>query len=419
MPICNRLRQVAAVAVVLMPVFAHAAGGEAHAELSKILLSLFVLVLSAQIFGLLAVKCQQPQVIGQVLAGVLVGPSLLGWVEINITLQALAEFGAIFLMFMVGLETRLRDLMAVGKAALIVALIGIALPMLGGYLFGMFNDHSRLQSLFIGTAMVATSVGITAQVLKELGVLNSQYAQIILGAAVIDDILGLSILGVVSGMSDGGEVSVAGVLSTLAISIGFVLLVLLLGVPLINKLQKRIDPLLVSNGFGLCVSLSLGFAALSGIAGLAPIIGAFLIGMVLAEVKSQYDFESKVHALESFLAPVFFAMVGVQLPLALLGNSSVLINGLLLTMIAVLGKWLAGVAISRSHGFTVANKVGVGMVPRGEVGLIVVGIGLSTGLLTELLFAEIVVMIVLTTMLAPVLLRLLIQREHPTTRIQT
>jgi Kef-type K+ transport system membrane component KefB len=277
----------------------------------------------------------------------------------------------------------------------------------------MFEDHSRLQSLFIGTAMVATSVGITAQVLKELGVLDSQYARIIMGAAVIDDILGLSILGVVSGMATGGEISVLGVLSTLAISIGFVLAVLLIGVPLINRLQPRIDPMLVSNGFGWGVAASLGFAALSGVAGLAPIIGAFLIGMVLAEVKDQYDFEDKVHALESFLAPVFFAMVGVQLPLAALGSAEVLLNGAILTVIAVLGKWLGGLVIAPMQGLNTAHKVGVGMVPRGEVGLIVAGLGLSSGLLTPVLFAEVVVMIVATTVLAPLVLRRVIVREQP------
>lgn len=411
------MKRVLMMLFATLPLLAHAAGGDAHAELSNILFSLFALVLSAQIFGFIATQCKQPRVIGQVIAGVIVGPSVFGWVEINVTLQALAEFGAIFLMFMVGLETRLKDLLAVGKEAAVVAIFGISLPMLGGYLFGAFNDYNSLQSLFIGTAMVATSVGITAQVLNELGVINSNYARIILGAAVIDDILGLAILGVVSGMSSGGDISMLGVASTLAISIGFVIAVLLIGVPLINRLQKRIDPMLVSGGFGLCISLSLGFAALSGVAGLAPIIGAFLIGMVLAEVREQYDFDHKVHALESFLAPVFFAMVGVQLPLALLGSGEVLLSGLILTVIAIAGKWIAGLMIIPSQGFAIANKVGVGMVPRGEVGLIVVGIGFSTGLLSTVLFAEIVVMIIATTMLAPMVLRMLIQsktKETPT-----
>ena len=394
------------VVALVLPMTAQAGG--ASPEISQILFSLFCLVSSAQILGWLAARLGQPRVIGQVLAGVLVGPSLLGLVEVSVTLQALAEFGAIFLMFMVGLETRLKDLMAVGKEALLVALLGIALPMVGGYLFGMFNDLNRMQSLFIGTAMVATSVGITAQVLKELNVLDSQYARIIMGAAVIDDILGLAILGVVSGMASGGDITVSGIAGTLAISIGFVVAVLLIGVPLINRLQQRINPMMVSGGFAVCISLSLGFASLSSVAGLAPIIGAFLIGMVLAEVRGQYDFDDKVHALESFLAPVFFAMVGVQLPLALLANSTVLINGTVLTIIAILGKWIGGLVIAPMQGWTTANKVGVGMVPRGEVGLIVVGIGLSTGMITPVIFAEIVVMIVATTVMAPLVLRKMI-----------
>ncbi len=394
---------------LLLPNVAFAAGGDMHAELSGILLSMFCLVLSAQVLGWLMSRFGQPRVIGQVLAGVLVGPSLLGLVHVNITLQALAEFGAIFLMFAVGLENRLRDLLAVGKEAVIVAILGITLPMLGGYAFGYFHDLSSIQSIFIGTTMVATSVGITAQVLNDLGVINSKYARIILGAAVIDDILGLAILGVVSGMASGQEVSAIGVATTLGISLGFVFIVLLVGVPLINYIQSHLSAKKISGGFGLIISLSLGFAALSGVVGLAPIIGAFLIGMVLAEVGDNYDFHDKVHALESFLAPVFFAMVGVQLPLALLADSEVLMNGAVLTIIAILGKWLGGLAIAPQQGMVIANKVGVGMVPRGEVGLIVVGIGLSTNLIDDKLFAEIVVMIIATTILAPIVLRLLIK----------
>jgi Kef-type K+ transport system membrane component KefB len=400
---------------LLLPTIAFASGGDMHGELSGILLSMFCLVLSAQILGWLMSRFGQPRVIGQVLAGVLVGPSVLGLVHVNVTLQALAEFGAIFLMFAVGLENRLRDLLVVGKEAIIVAILGILLPMLGGYAFGFFHDLSQIQSIFIGTSMVATSVGITAQVLNDLGVINSKYARIILGAAVIDDILGLAILGVVSGMANGEEITMIGVSTTLAISLGFVAAVLLVGVPLINRIQLHLNPQKISGGFGLIISLSLGFAALSGIAGLAPIIGAFLIGMVLAEVGDNYDFHDKVHALESFLAPVFFAMVGVQLPLALLADGGVLFNGAVLTVIAIFGKWLGGLAITPQQGFVVANKVGVGMVPRGEVGLIVVGIGLTTNLIDNKLFAEIVVMIIATTILAPIVLRLLIQKPNDQT----
>jgi Kef-type K+ transport system membrane component KefB len=404
---------------LLMPSFAFAASDGMHEELSSILLSMFCLVLSAQVLGWLMSRFGQPRVIGQVLAGVLVGPSLLGLVHVNVTLQALAEFGAIFLMFAVGLENKIRDLLVVGKEAIIVAILGIALPMLGGYVFGFMHDLSQIQSIFIGTSMVATSVGITAQELNDLGVINSKYARIILGAAVIDDILGLAILGVVSGMANGEEITIIGVSTTLAISLGFVIAVLLVGVPLINRIQSRLSPKKISGGFGLIISLSLGFAALSSIAGLAPIIGAFLIGMVLAEVSENYDFHDKVHALESFLAPVFFAMVGVQLPLALLANREVLFNGAVLTLIAIVGKWLGGLAIAPQQGFIIANKVGVGMVPRGEVGLIVVGIGLTTNLIDNRLFAEIVVMIIATTILAPIVLRLLIKgSDHPTNQLR-
>lgn len=383
------------------------------ADVGVILIQLFYLVLAAQVGSWLFAKLGLPRVVGQVVAGVVVGPSLLGVVNESLTLQALAEIGAIFLMFMVGLETRFKDLLNVGKEALLVAVLGIALPMIGGYFFGVQGGYTSIESLFIATTLVATSVGITAKVLQELGVLDRRFAQIILGAAVIDDILGLTILAVVSGLSQGAELSVMGVLTTLGISIGFVVVVLAVGIPLLRKFQPRLKNLPLANSFGMAVVAGLGIAALSSLAGLAPIIGAFLAGMVLAEVKDEEDFESKVHALEDFLAPVFFAMVGVKLEIGLLANSTVLINGGILSIIAVATKLLGGYLGALSQGKKDAWLVGMGMVPRGEVGLIVAGIGLSYGVINKVAFAEVILMVLVTTLVAPIVLRLMVRPEKP------
>jgi len=321
-----------------------AASSEASAPL---LLGLFYIVLSAAVLGTVFTRLKLPGVVGQVLAGVIIGPSVLGLVGPGEFYTVLSELGAIFLLFMVGLETRLKDLLAVGKEALTVALIGITLPFGLGYVFGVFQNYETVSSLFIGTALVATSVGITAKVLQELGVLDKTYAQVILGAAVIDDILGLTILAVVGGLGESGSFSTAALLTTLALSVGFVLLVVILGLPVIRRLEPRLRQISLSRAFNFAVVVGLGLAALSIKAGLAPIIGAFLAGMLLAEVKDKVQFEDKIHALEAFLAPVFFVVVGLQLNLNLLASPTVLIGGAVLSLLAVLGKYLGGACWGR------------------------------------------------------------------------
>lgn len=386
---------------------AHAASTE-HSAAGSLLIQLFFMVLAGQIGGWLLGRLGLPQVVGQVLAGVIIGPSLLNLAQVSDFNLALAELGAIFLLFMVGLETRLADLLKVGRSALLVALLGILFPMAFGYAFGYFQNYDTISSLFIGTALVATSVGITAKVLQELGVLHSRYAQVILGAAVIDDILGLTILAVVSSLGSGASFNGVAVLGTLGLSLGFVFAVLAIGVPLLQRLQPRLSHLSISNSFGWAISIGLGIAALALKAGLAPIIGAFLAGMVLAEVKDAYDFEHKVHALEAFLAPIFFVVVGMQLDIALLANSTVLIAGGILSLLAILGKFMGGALGAWDLGWQQARLIGVGMVPRGEVGLVVASIGLSLQIVDKSIYAQVLMMVIVTTLMAPIVLRMLI-----------
>ena len=225
--------------------------------------------------------------------------------------------------------------------------------------------------------------------LQEMGVLDARFAQVILGAAVIDDILGLTLLAVVSGLGAGESMSAAQVALILGLSVGFVALVLAVGIPLVRRFQPRLQNLSLSRMFNVAIVVGLGVAALSTVAGLAPIIGAFLAGMVLAEVKDEVEFESKVHALESFLAPVFFVVVGLQLDLGVLGDPVVIVAGLILTVLAVIGKVAGGLIGARSMGGRQSLLVGVGMVPRGEVGLIVASLGLAAGVIGKQVYAEV------------------------------
>lgn len=379
---------------------------------ADLLFGLFWVVLAAAVFGAVASKLGVPAVVGQVLAGILIGPSVLSLVRPDDFLLSLAELGAVFLLFMVGLETRFRDLLSVGKEALLVAVLGIAFPLALGFGFGLWQDQGNVSALFVGTALVATSVGITAKVLQEMGVLDARFAQVILGAAVIDDILGLTLLAVVSGLGAGESMSAAQVALILGLSVGFVALVLAVGIPLVRRFQPRLRNLSLSRMFNVAIVVGLGVAALSTVAGLAPIIGAFLAGMVLAEVKDEVEFESKVHALESFLAPVFFVVVGLQLDLGVLGDPVVIVAGLILTVLAVIGKVAGGLIGARSMGRRQSLLVGVGMVPRGEVGLIVASLGLAAGVIGKQVYAEVLLMVLLTTVLAPLVLRALAPRPE-------
>ncbi|MHA0043452.1 cation:proton antiporter [Deinococcus sp. PEB2-63] len=379
---------------------------------ADLLFGLFWVVLAAAVFGAVASKLGVPAVVGQVLAGILIGPSVLSLVRPDEFLLSLAELGAVFLLFMVGLETRFRDLLSVGKEALLVAVLGIAFPLALGFGFGLWQGQENVSALFVGTALVATSVGITAKVLQEMGVLDARFAQVILGAAVIDDILGLTLLAVVSGLGAGESMSAGQVALILGLSVGFVALVLAVGIPLVRRFQPRLQNLSLSRMFNVAIVVGLGVAALSTVAGLAPIIGAFLAGMVLAEVKDEVEFESKVHALESFLAPVFFVVVGLQLDLGVLGDPVVIVAGLILTVLAVIGKVVGGLIGARSMGGRQSLLVGVGMVPRGEVGLIVASLGLAAGVIGKQVYAEVLLMVLLTTVLAPLVLRALAPRPE-------
>ncbi len=372
--------------------------------IAQLLLELSVLVVAVQLMGWLFRRFGQPAVIGELVAGVIIGPSLLGWVHEGHTLEFIAEVGAIFLLFMVGLETRLKDVLAVGKEAFLVAFVGVILPFVGGYYFSVLSGHNTVASLFFGAALVATSVGITARVLQELGVLSRPYSRIILGAAVIDDILGLIVLAIVSGIAQTGSVETGVVVKLIVISTVFVGLAMA-AVPLVRRVP--FDRLPFQSPYGVAVAFALGMATLAKTIGLAPIVGAFLAGMIMAEVAEEQGLTEPVHALEGFLAPIFFAYMGILLDLHALGSSDVIKAGILVGLIAIAGKLVTFVP-ALTQGIRNAIVVGVGMIPRGEVGLIVAAIGLSNKAIDEAQFAVVIFMVVLTTLLAPLLLKPLI-----------
>ena len=392
----------------MMPVFVAAA-----VDHSNVLLALFVMFAAAKIMAEVFERLKQPAVVGEILAGVIVGPSVLGWVAPSEMITILAEIGVIFLLFTVGLETKPQAIFQVGKRAVIVAVLGVVLPFVAGYFIAMAWDGSFPEAMFIGAAMVATSVGITARVLGSMGLLDTETSRIILGAAVIDDILGLIILSLVSAVSQG-SLSYAGLAKTAVAAVLFTAFVALVGSKIMTGLAPAIERLRLSKPFfNLGLILCLGLSVASIYVGVAAIIGAFLAGMALAEAT---EGNHKMHKLTSgiteFLVPFFLVNIGMQLDLELFRDMSVVTLAVIITVAAVITKFV-GCAIG-AWGMTRREmaQVGVGMVPRGEVGIVVAQIGLGLGVISGHFFASVLFMAVATTLIAPPLIKLLYSEDR-------
>lgn len=379
----------------------------ASVENAEILLGLFLMLAAAKIMAEVFERLKQPAVVGEILAGVLIGPSVLGWIEPSTIINILAEIGVIFLLFNVGLETKPKDILSVGRRALFVGILGVIFPFIAGYFISVWWGGSTIEALFIGAAMVATSVGITARVLGSLGLLDTDAARIILGAAVIDDILGLLILSVVSGFSKGA-VDYWTLAGTAGISIVFIIFVATIGAKLMTKLAPKIDKLHMQKPFfqlGLILCLGLSFAAIY--VGVAAIIGAFLAGMALAEATED---NYKMHRLSSgvmeFLVPFFLVNIGLQLNLSIFTDFSVITFALVITLAAVATKFIGCGVGALGMGKRQAMQVGIGMVPRGEVGIVVAQIGLGLAAITDKFFGAVLFMAIATTLIAPPFIKL-------------
>ncbi|MBM2826650.1 MAG: sodium/hydrogen exchanger [Dehalococcoidia bacterium] len=397
-------------------------------EVTSILKDIFIIYAAAKLVGELFEWAHQPAVMGELLVGVVLGPHALGILGVpsqhlvelfgndpamaseglHIVYEVLAQIGVIVLLFFVGLETRLSDMTSVGRRALVVALLGILLPFVFGFALIHFLDGNDIEAAFLGAAMVATSVGITARVMRDMGVIQSREARIILGAAVIDDVLGLLILAVVSGMGGGKEFSAIGILVILAEAIAFTLFTVLIGTHLVRRYSLHWTKLRTSNApFIIAVICMFGLAALAGYIGLAAIVGAFFAGMMLAEAREQYELEQKIIPVYEMMVPFFFVVIGMQVDWKLFLDTEILGLAASVTGLAVLGKVLGCGAGAWGMGKRSMAIIGVGMVPRGEVGLIVASLGMSLGTIPHSLFSTVVVMSVVTTIITPPLLKLL------------
>lgn len=379
---------------------------------SEVLLTLFIMFVSAKIAAEIFERFRQPAVVGEILAGVIIGGSVLGWVSPSDFTTLLAEIGIVFLLFTVGLETKPSAILKVGKIALLVAILGIIIPFIGGYLLMIAWGGTNLQSVFIGTALVATSVGITARVLQRLGLLDAPTARIILGAAVIDDILGLIILSIVSS-SAKGAINYAEIIITTILAIGFTIFIGSVGAKLITFLAPYIERLKIGDSFFVfSLILCLGLSVAATYIGVAAIIGAFLAGMALAEASEKVRFIHKqTNAVTEFLVPFFLVSIGMQLKLDVFKDSTIIILAILVTIVALLTKWFGCGLAAMSLGWRRAAQVGVGMSPRGEFCVVVVQIGLGLAVIDDALYGVVLFMVVATTLISPPLLKYLFSNE--------
>ena len=380
-------------------------------EYDALLLGLFAIFVAAKAIGEIFERLRLPAVLGEILAGVVFGPYALGWIHPSDTLQAIAEIGAIFVLFHAGLEVSAKDLIKVGRTAIMVAVAGIIVPFVLGFAYMRWRGDALTESVFVGAAMVATSVGITARVLGDMGVLASRTAKIILGAAVFDDILGMLLLAVVDGLAQSEGVHWGRLAVLAAEAILFALFMIFIGPRILCKLRPGVSRLSTHNApliVALMVCLGLSFAAAK--IGMAAIIGAFFAGMIFSEYSPEWDLLPRVHAITEFLGPFFFFSIGSQLNVKLF-NGEVLWVAAIVTVLALLSKVIGCGLPVLGEGWNTVLSVGVGMMPRGEVALIVALVGLNSGIVTQSTYAIVVFMTAITTVLAPPLLRVLLRNE--------
>ncbi|HEY3420098.1 MAG TPA: cation:proton antiporter [Methanomassiliicoccales archaeon] len=384
----------------------------------QVLLQLFVIISFAMAAAVICRLIKVPVVIGEIIVGIIIGNSgMVTALQLGTDHQVFdvfSQLGVIFLLFAVGLVTPFSELRKVGKTAFIVASLGVVFPLIGGYLFMTWLGYGLVPALFVAAAMVATSVGITARVIGDMGLSDAVESRIIIGAAVIDDVLGMLVLAVVVGIAGGSGTDVTQTAIVAIEGVLFVLAVIIIGgmvIPKVRKTkEKKVDiehplmptPSAIVSPLPLALIVCFGLSFIAASFGLAAIIGAFLAGMAFAEFSDRWPCKEKFEPINEFLVPFFFIFVGIQVNLS--SYSDALLIGIGLTIIAILTKIIGCGLGSRNLGGKSALIVGVGMVPRGEVGLIVATLGKSMNVISDSIYAVVVFMSLVTTLVAPALL---------------
>jgi len=370
---------------------------------------------TAKILAELFEKIGQPGIVGQIVAGVILGPSVLNWVQPNEVLAVLSELGVMFLLFRVGLEVRASELFLVGKTALMVAVGGVVLPFFTGWLIMIVSGVNRIEAIFVGAAMVATSVGITAQFLGAKGLLQERASRTILAAAVIDDVLGLLVLAAVTNIAEA-RVNILGLVTTAVVACLFTLGIAKFGSSALKHVVPRIESKLSDREarFNLAIVFLFALSVLAVYIGIAAIVGAFLAGLAFSESVDR-RVKDLTHGVTEVWVPFFLVGIGLQLRVSDFAHPWILLLSLAVTGAALITKLIGCGAGALGLGRKDALRVGIGMMPRGEVGMVVAQLGLTLGVVQKPVYSVIVAMAVATTLLAPPFLSLAFRGCTPKT----
>ena len=382
-------------------------------DTTRILFEIFVALAAAHLLGSLFAAFKQPPLIGELLAGAILGPALLGLIHQTELLEALGQLGMMLLLFVAGLETHVGRFVEAGPRAARVAALGAIVPFAGGVVAGLAFRYGVTESLFVGTALMATSVGVTMRVIRDLGLQRRRSLTIVLGAAIFDDVLGLLTLGIVTAIALGGAnpwelaLLVVEVVVFLAAA-GFA------GPRLARRFSEPLARLSANALFMLAVLLMLGLSLLAQYVGLAAIIGAFIAGLIVSEVKQHAALEDRFTPLAWFFVPFFFVLMGTYIAPASFAKPLVLAAIVAFSVVAVATKYIGSLWGARAEGPRIAREVAVGMIPRGEVGIVVAGIALASGAVTEDVYAAVLGTVVVTTVVSPYLIKAVFTRRgHP------
>jgi len=385
--------------------------------MERIFLDIAIILIATKIGGMVSKKLNMPQVLGALISGVIIGPPLFGFVQLNEQITLLSQLGVVMLMFLAGLETNLNELKKAGLTSLLIAIGGIVLPLIFGTLSAYMFYSNFYENLFIGVILTATSVSISVEVLNELGKLNTRAGINILGAAVIDDVIGLLVVSFVLALASSSKAGGDSSLNSLLLVGGKVLLfcgmaiILITFVPtLLNKIpSKKLKPDIFAI-FGLALALIIGYITES--LGIAAITGAYVWGLSISPVKNKDFLADKVKAISSYLlTPIFFASVGLAVNLRNV-DSSILLLTILLFVTAILGKILGCGLVAKLCGLKNSEcvQIGMGMISRGEVALITTNLGLQSGIISPQLFVPTLIVVIGTTLITPVALKLSFSR---------
>jgi len=397
-----------------------------EAHLIETIIGIGILLFAAKLMAELFLRLKLPIVLGELLAGMIVGPFALGGffvvdgkqiLQINDEIRILGEMGAIVILFMAGLEMTPKEFLKGGKASFTVGTLGVVVPFFAGLVVFQIFGFDALQSMLIATALTATSIAISIQVLSEFGKIKTPEARLIIGAAVVDDILAIAVLSVVSSIagSDGGisNIDISEIIVTILQVLGFFAIMLIVAVVVIPKI---ITPRLwkaKGSVEGIATASFFGAAALAGSIGLSPIVGAFAVGMALSTTKVFEKVENYIGKIGLIFAPLFFAIIGAQVDLRAVDVNVMMLSGVIIAVAIVTKLFGCGLPAmmflkSKKKGM----RVGIGMISRGEVGLIVAGVGVTAGILTSEVYSTIVIMVAVTTIITPIWLKMEYRKEQ-------